>query len=89
MNSVAILKYSFWFISFAPRKLQHEDPSEEVEEPQHKPVSDAKASSYLLRQVGVNRSIHQGIHKQTNAFWSIPKSQTVFYHFKICRLWEL
>ena len=32
-----------------------------------------------------NRSSHLGIHKQTNACWSIPRSQTVFYHFKICR----
>ena len=32
-----------------------------------------------------NRSSHLGIHKQTNACWSIPRSQTVFYQFKICR----
>ena len=37
----------------------------------------------------VNRSSHLGINKQTNAFWSIPRSQTVFHHFKICRRWEL
>ena len=36
-----------------------------------------------------HRSSHLGIHKQTNACWSIPRSQTVFYHFKICRKWEL
>ena len=36
-----------------------------------------------------NWSSHLGIHKQTNACWSIPISQTVFYHFKICRKWEL
>ena len=27
-----------------------------------------------------NRSNYLGIHKQTNACWSIPRSQTVFYH---------
>ena len=32
-----------------------------------------------------NRSSHLGIHKQTNTCWSIPISQTVFIHFKICR----
>ena len=37
----------------------------------------------------INRSSHLGIHKQTNACWSIPRSQTVFYHFKICIKWEL
>ena len=31
-----------------------------------------------------NRSSHLGIHKQMNACWSISKSQTVFFHFKIC-----
>ena len=36
-----------------------------------------------------NRSSHLGIHKQTNDCWSIPRSQTVFYHFKTCRKWEL
>ena len=36
-----------------------------------------------------NRSSHLGIHKQTNACWSLPRSQTVFYHLKICRKWEL
>ena len=36
-----------------------------------------------------NRSSHLGIHKQRNACWSIPRSQTVLYHFKICRKWEL
>ena len=36
-----------------------------------------------------NQSNHLGIHKQTNACWSIPRSQTVFYYFKICRKWEL
>ena len=36
-----------------------------------------------------NRSSHLGKHKQTNACWSIPRFQTVFYHFKICRKWEL
>ena len=30
-----------------------------------------------------NRSSHLGIHKQTNACWSIHRSQTVFIHFKI------
>ena len=35
--------------------------------------------------VEYNRSSHLGIHKQTNACWSTPRSQTVFYHFKICR----
>ena len=35
------------------------------------------------------RPSHLGIHKQTNASWSIPWSQTVFYHLKICRKWEL
>ena len=29
-----------------------------------------------------NRSSHLGIHKQTNACWSLPRSQMVFYHFK-------
>ena len=33
-----------------------------------------------------NRSTHLGIHKQTNACWSIPRSQTVFIHFKVCRM---
>ena len=32
-----------------------------------------------------DRSSHLGIHKQTNACWSIPRSQTVFIHYKICR----
>ena len=36
-----------------------------------------------------NQSSHLGIHKQTNACWSIPTSQTVFYHLKICRKWKL
>ena len=36
-----------------------------------------------------NRSCHLGIHKQINACWSIPRFQTVFYHWKICRKWEL
>ena len=40
-------------------------------------------------KVSVNLSSHLGIHKQTNACWSIPRSQTVFYHFKICSKWEL
>ena len=42
-----------------------------------------------VRLVMGNRSSHLGIHKQTNACLSIPRSQTVFYHFKICRNWEL
>jgi hypothetical protein len=37
----------------------------------------------------LNWSSHLGIHKQTNACWSITRSQTVFYHLKICRKWEL
>ena len=44
------------------------------------------ASVYWLH---CNQSSHLGIHKQTNACCSIPRSQTVFYHFKICRKWEL
>ena len=36
-----------------------------------------------------NRSSHLGIHKQANTCWSIPISQTVFYHFKHCRKWKL
>ena len=44
---------------------------------------------FSLEQVGVNRSSHLGIHNQTNACWSIPRSQMVFYHFNICRKWEL
>ena len=32
-----------------------------------------------------NWSSHLGIHKQLNTCWSIPRSQTVFIHFKICR----
>ena len=30
-----------------------------------------------------NRSSHLGIHKQTNACWSIPRSQTVLIHLKM------
>ena len=33
---------------------------------------------------GGNRSSQLGINKQTNACWSLPKSQTVFIHFKTC-----
>ena len=38
-----------------------------------------------------NRSSRLSMHKQINACWSIPRSQsqTVFYHFKISRKWEL
>ena len=36
-----------------------------------------------------NQSSHLGIHKPTNACWSIPRSQTVFYHFKFCRKLDL
>ena len=32
---------------------------------------------------GFNRSSHLGIHKQTNTYWSITRSETVFYHFKL------
>ena len=35
---------------------------------------------YLLEG---NRYRHLGIHTQTNACWSIPRSQAVFIHFKI------
>ena len=37
----------------------------------------------MLLGVWVNQSRHLGIYKQINTFWSIPRSQTVFYHFKI------
>ena len=46
-------------------------------------------TEHLTDHILHNRSSHLGIHKQTNACWSIPRSQTVFYHFKICRTWEL
>ena len=40
-------------------------------------------------QVESNRSRHLGIHKQTNACWSILRSHASFTQFKICRKWEL
>ena len=38
----------------------------------------------ILHLQWVNQSIYLGIRKQTNAFWSMPTSQTVFIYFKIC-----
>ena len=35
-----------------------------------------------LLAVCSNRSSHLGTHKQTNACWSIPRSKTIFIHFK-------
>ena len=41
---------------------------------------------YIWRNITApNQSSHLGIHKQTNACWSLPRFQTVFYHFKIFR----
>ena len=37
------------------------------------------------RNPRANRSSHLGIHKQTNAYCIIPRSQTIFFHFKIFR----
>ena len=48
-----------------------------------------RLGDYFLFHPWANWSIHIGIHKQTNACWSLPRSQTVFYHFKVCRKWEL
>ena len=43
----------------------------------------------LAREYGCtltpNQSSHLGIHKQRNDCWSIPRSLTVSYHFKISR----
>ena len=50
-----------------------------------KPLYQARKSSL----VPLVWSSHQGIHKQMNAFWSIPRSQMSFWHFKNCRKWEL
>ena len=49
-------------------------------------LRDTNTGGLLVKD---NRSSHLGIHKQTNACWSIPRSQTVFYHFKIGKKWEL
>ena len=38
---------------------------------------------------GGNQSSLIGIHKQTNDCLSITRPQTVFFHFKICRKWDL
>ena len=56
------------------------------------PQGEPQRNSNCLFQWGSlvsKQSSHLGIHKQTNACWSIPRSQTDFYHFKICRNWEL
>ena len=46
----------------------------------HRPTQSVQ----IITQIAVNRSSHLGIHKQTITCWSIPRSQTVFIHFKLC-----
>ena len=52
----------------------------------HRKVHTAQCTLHNSRRtLHTNWSSHLGIHKQTIACWSIPRSQTVYYHFKICR----
>ena len=48
------------------------------------PITAHQTSTLAYFHIQSNRSSHLGIHKQTNACWSIPRSQTMFIHFKIC-----
>ena len=52
-------------------------------------VTWSESTNILSRHHKYNWSSHLGIHKQTNASWSLPRSQAVFYHFKMCRKWDV
>ena len=51
----------------------------------HLPLTVLLVDYCKARSLIINQSSHLGMHKQTNAFWSIPRAQMFFYYLKICK----